>query len=167
MIIPEALPAPNGTDPERAVLEGFLEQYRAIAVRKAAGLDEAAARRRLVDSPTTVAGLIKHLRWVEEAWFVEVLQGRPRPQWRDVDPDWQFRLEDDDQLGNLIAEFQQACQRSRLIAAEHDLDDTGSHPRLGVVSLRWIYAHMIEEIARHAGQLDILREQLDGVVGFD
>jgi hypothetical protein len=26
---------------------------------------------------------------------------------------------------------------------------------------------MIQEIARHTGQLDILREQLDGAAGFD
>jgi len=32
---------------------------------------------------------------------------------------------------------------------------------MGQVSLRWIYLHMIEETARHAGQLDILREQID------
>jgi Protein of unknown function (DUF664) len=30
-------------------------------------------------------------------------------------------------------------------------------------SLRVIAAHMIEETARHAGQSDILREQIDGV----
>jgi hypothetical protein len=29
-------------------------------------------------------------------------------------------------------------------------------------SLRRIVAHMIEETARHAGQADILREQIDG-----
>ncbi|CCH70078.1 hypothetical protein BN10_500014 [Phycicoccus elongatus Lp2] len=29
-------------------------------------------------------------------------------------------------------------------------------------TLRWIIAHMIEETARHAGHLDILRELLDG-----
>jgi hypothetical protein len=27
--------------------------------------------------------------------------------------------------------------------------------------------HMIEETARHTGQIDILREQLDGATGFD
>lgn len=39
--------------------------------------------------------------------------------------------------------------------------------RLEQVSLRWIYVHMIEETARHAGQADILREQTDGATGFD
>jgi len=41
------------------------------------------------------------------------------------------------------------------------------HPRMGQVSLRWIYVHMIEETARHAGHADILREQTDGATGFD
>ena len=30
------------------------------------------------------------------------------------------------------------------------------------MSLRWIYLHMIRELARHAGHADILREQIDG-----
>jgi hypothetical protein len=37
------------------------------------------------------------------------------------------------------------------------------HPSHGELSLRWIYVHMIEETARHAGHADILREQLDAV----
>jgi hypothetical protein len=28
------------------------------------------------------------------------------------------------------------------------------------LTLRWVYAHMIEEHARHAGHADILREQI-------
>jgi hypothetical protein len=38
---------------------------------------------------------------------------------------------------------------------------------MGQVSLRWIYVHMIEETARHAGHADILREQTDGATGSD
>ena len=53
------------------------------------------------------------------------------------------------------------------IAAAHQLDDHVPHKRMGEVSLRWIYVHLIEETARHAGHLDILREQLDGTTGFD
>jgi hypothetical protein len=41
------------------------------------------------------------------------------------------------------------------------------HRRLGQVSLRWIYVHMIEETARHVGHADILREQTDGATGVD
>jgi hypothetical protein len=35
----------------------------------------------------------------------------------------------------------------------------------GNVSLRWIFVHMIEETARHAGHLDLMREQIDGRTG--
>jgi hypothetical protein len=34
------------------------------------------------------------------------------------------------------------------------------------VTLRWILVHVIVETARHAGHLDILREQLDGQAGM-
>lgn len=52
-------------------------------------------------------------------------------------------------------------------AAGLSLEHCVPHPRLGRVSLRWIYVHMIEESARHAGHADILREQTDGATGFD
>ena len=35
-----------------------------------------------------------------------------------------------------------------------------------VTDLRWIALHMIEETARHAGHLDIVRELLDGQTGL-
>lgn len=33
-------------------------------------------------------------------------------------------------------------------------------------NLRWVMLHMIEETARHAGHIDILRELLDGRAGI-
>ena len=58
-----------------------------------------------------------------------------------------------------------ACATSRATAAAHALDDVAPHFRMGEVSLRWIYVHMIEETARHAGHADILRELIDGTAG--
>jgi len=54
---------------------------------------------------------------------------------------------------------------SRRIARNLPLDHVVPHERLGEVSLRWIYVHLIREHARHGGHADILREQLDGSVG--
>jgi hypothetical protein len=31
--------------------------------------------------------------------------------------------------------------------------------------MRWILVHMLEETARHAGHLDIMREAIDGQTG--
>jgi Protein of unknown function (DUF664) len=57
------------------------------------------------------------------------------------------------------------CEHSRSHAARHSLDETGL--RHGTpCSLRWIYVHMIEEYARHNGHADLIREMLDGAVGW-
>lgn len=39
------------------------------------------------------------------------------------------------------------------------------HPRRGDVALRWVLVHVIEEYARHNGDADLLREQIDGATG--
>ncbi|MFZ1286417.1 MAG: DUF664 domain-containing protein, partial [Candidatus Phosphoribacter sp.] len=41
-----------------------------------------------------------------------------------------------------------------------DLDDTCEHPVLGTLSLRWVLAHCIRELAQHAGHAEILVEQI-------
>jgi uncharacterized damage-inducible protein DinB len=152
---------------ERATLEAFLDDYRDIVVRKVTGLSDSDARRRLVASETTVGGLIKHLRWVEYGWFDQLLQERSNDNRRTHERSWEFELLPDESLHTLIAQYQTQCEESKRIACRYPLEHAVPHVRFGQVSLRWIYVHMIEETARHAGQLDILREQLDGATGFD
>jgi len=151
---------------ERQTLEAFLDDYREIVVRKISGLSDGDVRRHLVPSATTVGGLVKHLRWAEYGWFDQLLQERLDDNRRPHDREWEFALSDDEHLPTLIADYQQQCEQSRRIAANFPLDHTVPHRHLGRVSLRWIYIHMIEETARHCGQIDILREQLDGATGF-
>lgn len=136
-------------------------------VRKVSGLCDADARRHLVASPTTVGGLVKHLRWAEYGWFDQLLQRRSDTNRRAHDRSWEFEFLPSETLPTLIAEYQAQCEESRRIAATYPLDHVVPHRHLEAVSLRWIYVHMIEETARHTGHLDILREQLDGATGFD
>ena len=152
---------------ERATLEAFLDDYRDIVVRKVSGLSDDSARRPLVPSPTTVGGLVKHLRWAEYGWFDQLLQEHADDNRRAHERSWEFAFLPDETLPTLLAEYQSQCDESRRIAAHYPLDHVVPHRRFGTVSLRWIYVHMIEETARHTGQLDILREQLDGNTGFD
>jgi uncharacterized damage-inducible protein DinB len=152
---------------ERTTLESFLDDYRDIVVRKVSGLSDTAARRSLVASSTTVGGLIKHLRWAEYGWFAQLLQEQNDDNRRTHDRSWEFEFLPEESLPTLITEYQTQCEESRRIAARYPLDHAVPHRRFGTVSLRWIYVHMIEETARHTGQLDILREQLDGATGFD
>ena len=152
---------------ERTTLESFLDDYRDIVVRKVSGLSDTDARRSLVASSTTVGGLIKHLRWAEYGWFAQLLQERNDDNRRTHDRSWEFEFLPEESLPTLITEYQTQYEESRRIAARYPLDHVVPHRRFGTVSLRWIYVHMIQEIARHTGQLDILREQLDGAAGFD
>lgn len=155
---------------ERTTLEAFLDFYRAAVRAKAAGLSEEDARRRLVPSETTIAGIIKHLTRVETSWFAHRLAQIPveqLPLLKRVleDPDSDFRVPPDETLDELLARYDAVCDRSREIARAYDLDHVVPHPVLGRVSARWIFVHMIEETARHAGHADILREQIDGTTG--
>ena len=152
---------------ERTTLESFLDDYRDIVVRKVSGLSDSDARRGLVASSTTVGGLIKHLRWAEYGWFDQLLQERSNDNRRTHDRSWEFEFLPEESLPTLITDYQTQCEESRRIAARYPLDHVVPHRRFGTVSLRWIYVHMIEETARHTGQIDILREQLDGATGFD
>jgi hypothetical protein len=156
-----------GAAGERDVLEAFLDLYRDIVVAKVSGLADADARRRLVGSSTTLAGIVRHLTSVEREWFGSVLGQRPASEVGVHVADDGWRVDPSEQLDSLIVEYQRACAASRAVAGRFALADTVPMARLGRVSLRWIYVHMIEETARHAGHADILREQTDGATGFD
>jgi hypothetical protein len=154
---------------ERTTLETFLDYYREAVKAKVRDLSEEDARRRLVPSATTLAGLIKHLCRVEVSWFQHRLaqipsEDLPVLRWID-EPDGDFRVSPEETVEMLIAQYDEQCALSRQTAARFKLNEVVPHPALGQVSLRWIYVHMIEETARHAGHADILREQLDGTTG--
>ncbi|GAA3226091.1 DinB family protein [Actinocorallia longicatena] len=156
------------TADERTTLPAFLDLFRETVAAKCEGLSEPDAHRRLLpDSPDmSVAGLVSHLRWVEHYWFEHVLLGRPDlAPWTDEDPDADFRA-DGLLLATVLAAYEAQTTASRRAVADLPLDTIASLDRHGSpVSLRWIMIHMIEETARHAGHLDILRELLDGTRG--
>ncbi|NKY87044.1 DinB family protein [Nocardia veterana] len=151
------------TGTERRLLEGMLERNRAELIGTIRGLSESQARRRLVPSATTPIGLVKHAAVAQRIWFQRIVAGIPAGECDGptVSGDPSFVVADDETVADVIAEFERTSARAREIAADVDLDDTRIHPRLGEVSLRFIYVFLIEELARHAGHGDILREQLD------
>jgi uncharacterized damage-inducible protein DinB len=155
------------TSRERQVLEAFLDLYRDILKRKLAGLSDEQIRQRHVSSQTTLGGLVNHLAAVEREWFQIVLAGRSKDELGAPPQDNGWTLSSDDTAESLLAGYERACAASRQAAAGFSLEDCVPHPRMGQVSLRWIYVHMIEESARHVGHADILREQTDGATGFD
>jgi uncharacterized damage-inducible protein DinB len=162
-LAPDELASTRG---EREVLEAFLDLYRDILKRKLAGLSDEQIRERHVPSATTLGGLVKHLTAVEREWFQVVLGGGAEDGAPAAAGDG-WTLRGGDSAESLIEGYERACAASRQVAARFSLDDSVPHARMGMVSLRWIYVHMIEESARHVGHADILREQTDGATGFD
>lgn len=153
--------------PELETLARYLDGYRNVILWKLEGLDDEQVRRRLVPSATSLLGIVKHLAYVERYWFQRVIAGRdveiPWMDTEDDDPDWQ--IPPDESTADVIAFYEAEVEESRRIQA--GIDDPDALVREGdeEVSVRRILIHMVEEIARHAGHADILRELIDGTTG--
>ena len=146
---------------ERTQLQAFLDDNRDEVASLLDGLTEEQARRRLVPSLTSLASIIKHCTFVEGVWFQASLAGRTRSELGlpdDAEDSWV--LAEGDTVASLLAGFRAARLASDEIVAGYALEDLARHNRRGPLTVRWIYAHMIEELARHAGHGDILREQI-------
>lgn len=148
------------TADERAVLEGLVERQREAIAGLLDGLTDEQARRRLVPSLTTPLSLVTHATFVEKVWFHHRVAGVPRAELGIPETvEESFVLTDEQTVASVLEAHAAACERSRAIAAEHDLGEQFPWHG-GAVSLRFLYGHLIAELARHAGHGDILREQL-------
>jgi uncharacterized damage-inducible protein DinB len=154
---------------EREMLEAWLEFHRVTLLLKCEGLDGAARKRRPIpSSELSLHGLVRHMAEVERGWFRRVLLRDPELPfvWRSSPADNRdlVPLDGADWAADL-AVWHRECDAARSAAATRELDDTGV--RHGQpCSLRWIYLHMIEEYARHNGHADLIRELIDGHVGW-
>jgi len=145
---------------ERDLLEGLLDAQRSEIVDLLGDLDDTEARARLVPSLTTPLGLLKHATFVEKVWFHSRVAGVPRAEIGLPDTvDESFALDPDDTVASVREAFLAACAHSREVARGRDLDEQFPW-RQGPVTLRFIYGHMVAELARHAGHGDILVEQI-------
>ena len=152
-------PAWTGPD-EKATLVGFLDYLRAAVAGKVAGVPEPQVRTAGVPSGTNLLGLVKHLTAVERFYFLE----QPMTDMRRT-----FRPGPKETVDGLLAGYREAAgQANAVIASWDDLTEPAPRPpdrKALPPSRRWVLVHMIEETGRHAGHVDILREQLDGSTG--
>lgn len=157
----------RATTDEGELLASFIDTQREAMLAIADGLSDADLRKQLVPSDTTILGMIKHLAYVERWWFQDIFEGRDVGYpWTEDDMDADFRIEPDESAAQILDLYRAECDVSRAIVESHDLSDVSISPERPSCTLKWIILHMIEETARHAGQADILREQLDGKTGL-
>jgi uncharacterized damage-inducible protein DinB len=156
-------PVPRVDTGELDTALAFLSFARRCVLKKADGLSEEQLRRVLVDSGTSVLGLVQHLAEVERYWFGHHLAGDP---W-DEGTEHGMTVPADRPAEDVLSDYRAAIEASdRAIRAAGDPDVRFAIPVAGTRhTLRWVVAHMTSETARHAGHADILREQLDGTTG--
>jgi hypothetical protein len=154
---------------ERRRLDSWLDGQRATLLSKCAGLTgEQLAARPVATSTLSLLGLVRHMAANERIWFrirfagddVEGLYESPGyPDGAEFDLIDAARAEADFQI--YLAELEEV----RRVTRGRSLDETFGDETV-TVDLRWLYAHMIGEYARHNGHADLIRELVDGVTGL-
>jgi uncharacterized damage-inducible protein DinB len=173
-VAPELDPRTEGNPQgELATYREYLTNYRLTLGMKCDDLDaEQLATRSVPPSTMSLLGLVRHMAAVEQGWFRRCLQEQPdvpRLFDREDDRDWDFN----GAVGDPAAvEEAFSTWRAEIAAADAWLDSLPEANlgrevphRDGVVSVRDVLVHMIEEYARHCGHADLLRECIDGRTG--
>ena len=124
----------------------------------------------MVPSGVCLLGIVKHSAYVERWWFRAVFAGEDLPfPWSDQDPDADWRIESDETTAAILALYQDEIGQSRAIVQQAQDAGVGWDAKAKRPgrdhSLGWIMTHMVEEVARHNGHADILRELIDGKTG--
>jgi len=175
-----AMPPPVAD--ERTGLKEYLaaQQYafRAIAF----GLTDEQARSTPSVSALSIGGLIKHVTRCQQGWMERVAAApglcdsdkRPMAE-QAAEYGNEFEVRADETLADILAAFdRQNAETLRMIdsvdlgAAVPIPQDVPWFPKdVTAWSVRWVLFHLIEELARHAGQGDIIRESIDGATLYE
>ncbi len=166
------MPFPSPTerrDSRAEVFLGYLDYFRSAVVTKLEGLDDAALRTSQLPSGWTPLELLLHLVQVERRWLVWGFEGQPVPDpWADRRDDHWY-VDPAVRIGELLIRLEEQAAVTRRIVESHDLAEIGrpSERWAGAPppSLERILFHLLQEYARHAGHLDIVRELHDGRTG--
>jgi uncharacterized damage-inducible protein DinB len=166
------LPFPSPTRPAASRAEvflGYLDYFRASVVHKVTALVEPERRTSRLPSGWTPLELLKHLRFVELRWIEWGFQGRPVPEpWGDRRED-RWYVAKDETVADLVAALTTQGRHTRAVVEHADLATVGQPgPRWGgadPASLERILFHLVQEYARHLGQLDIVVELAGGPIG--
>ncbi|MCP3821669.1 DinB family protein [Streptomyces sp. A3M-1-3] len=159
---------------ERGALLSFVEAQRGAIRRSVLGLTEEQAASRPSASELSLSGLLKHVAETELGWL-RLAQQRPNEKERSEETwAYSFRLVDGESIPMMLAFWDDVAKETEeFIRSVPSLNDTFPlpeapwYPKDASVSMRWLMLHLVEEIGRHAGHADIIRESLDGKGAFD
>jgi len=163
--------APALTD-ERELLLAYLAQQRDGLRFAAFGLTDDQARLAPSVSALSVGGLIKHVALTEQTWMDHIRGVDPDPalDWADG-----HTMRADQTLAEVLSRLDQVAAATERTVREIDLDQPVPVPRdapwypadVEFWSARWVLLHIFEELTRHAGHADIVRESIDGATMYE
>ena len=151
------------------VLLAYLDFFRETTIEKVLGMPEPQRRSSQLPSGWTPVELLVHLTHVERRWLVWGFEGSA------VGDPWGDRREGRWHAApgvgteKVVAALREQGCTTRAVVGRHDLGERG------VPGERWadqppaelerVLLHLLQEHARHAGHLDIVRELVDGTTG--
>ena len=161
----------------RTILKTYLQSARDALVWKLDGLSEREARWPRTPTGTSLAGLVKHCLNVEAAYFGPTFGRVPPMQDElvpmdayDTDPQADWYATADETAAGLVQLYRRVWAFADEAIDGLPLDATGRvpwwQPDRAEVTLQRIVVHVTEDVARHAGHADILRELADGATGL-
>ena len=154
------------TGDEKTSLHVALQRHRDVVLWKIEGLDDDQLRHPMTPSGTSLLGIVKHLAAVEYSWFCSTFGREMEPMpFDEEDPEADLRISPDETTADVVAFYNRACRAADEAIDEVGIEELGKAWFGDLVSMRWVLIHMVEETARHAGHMDILRELIDGATG--
>jgi uncharacterized damage-inducible protein DinB len=162
---------------EQALLLAYIEQQRDGLRNAAYGLTDEQARLQPTAGTLSIGGLLKHVAAMETTWVDMILQRDSGDASGNGEDDYAsgFQLQPDETLVEVLARFDAVAKETDAVVSKiADLDQPVPVPKgvpwfpddVDAWSVRWVLLHLIEEIARHAGHADIVRESIDGATMF-
>jgi uncharacterized damage-inducible protein DinB len=167
---------------ERDALRVFVEYHQSSYPALAFGLTDDQARATPTVSALSIGGLIKHATGVQRGWM-ERVQAAPAFPPQDTRPfeeivaeyHDEYVMRDDETVAELLDKFKAQNAETLRILESADLDTPVPVPQdvpwfpkdIDNWTVRWVIHHLINELARHAGQADIIRESIDGATLYD
>jgi hypothetical protein len=166
---------------ERESLIAYLDQQRDAFVSVSFGLTEEQLRVAPTAGTLSIGGLIKHVTTCERGWTERMAAApeAPTPPEQSLEQAtaWgdDFRVTDADTLESLLAGLAAQGEVTREVLRRADLGAPVPVPRdapwfphdVEAWSVRWVAMHIVEELARHAGHADIVRESIDGATMYE
>ena len=160
-------PVADETDAIHAFLAQAQDAFRALLH----GLTPRQASIAPSASSLSLGGLVKHVTAVQRSWLASA-EAAPdlAPESGGADDYFEgFTFRETDSLEDLLATYDEVCASVLDAVGRIDLDtrvpvpDAPWFPKdVEAWNVRWVWWHLMEELARHAGHGDIVRETVDG-----